>query len=95
LLEDDNVEVISKNPNKGTIQGGGILEIKDSTSTDFIVKEIQMIFPMIVTTEDLGDKDIVKEQENRLLCHEAARKSTLVSSQVDLEYDITQVDEQN
>jgi hypothetical protein len=50
---------------------------------------------MIVTTEGLGDKDIVKEQENRLLCNEAARKSTLVSSQVDLEYDITQVDKQN
>ena len=61
MLEDDNVEVISKNPNKGTIQGGGILEIKDSTSTDFIVKEIHRFCQ---TTEGLGDKDIVKEQEN-------------------------------
>jgi superfamily II DNA or RNA helicase len=67
LLEDDNTKIISENPSKGTIQGGGTLEIKDSTSTDFIVKEELIlstnsdVSPMIVSTEGLGNKGRTSE----------------------------------
>lgn len=43
----------------------------------------------------LESKATVKEQENRLVCNKAARKSTQVSSQADFEYAITQMDKQN
>lgn len=43
----------------------------------------------------LERKATVEEQEKRLLCNEAARKSTQVSSQVDFEYAITQVDKRS
>lgn len=43
----------------------------------------------------LESKATVKERENRLVCNEAARKSTQVSSQAGFDYASTQVDKQN